>query len=199
MSETTQIVADAARSRNMQLRGNFRRSAQGREIVVVLGMHRSGTSLLANILHLLGVDMLDQPTHASTKNETGFWERQDILALQDEILATLGVPIGSPAHAVPFASGWWRSVDIRPLKERLRDLVGEHLKTVRRPWGFKDPRTCRLLPLWGEILEELDVSPRFVWAVRHPAESSRSMTEKNPHRRPIPAGAVRSDVAGLQL
>ena len=185
-TDTTQIAAEIVRPRTLQLRSDFRRSAQGREIVIVLGMHRSGTSLLANILHLLGVDMIDQPTRASAKNETGFWERPDVVAIHDEILATLGVPVNSPAHAVPFASGWWRSVEIRPLKEKLRGLLAEHLRHVRRPWGFKDPRTCRLLPLWGEILEELDVSPRFVWALRHPAESSRSMTEKNPAHRPIP-------------
>lgn len=184
---TRAIVTEGSPSGGVQLRrSNFRKSAQGREVVIVLGMHRSGTSLLANVLHLLGVDMLDQPTYASAKNQTGFWERQDIVALHDEILGVLNVPIGSPAHAIPFAPGWWRSVEIKPQKKKLRDLVAGHLEQVRRPWGFKDPRTCRLLPLWGEILEELDVSPRFVWAVRHPAESSLSMSLKNPQHRPIP-------------
>ncbi len=186
INEGSQIVADVVQTRSVQLRSSFRHAAQGREIVLVLGMHRSGTSLLSNILHLLGVDMIDQPTLVSKKNKTGFWERQEFVAIQDEILATLGVPIGSPAHAVPMKPGWWRAVEIRDLKKRLRDLLAEKLAEVRRPWGFKDPRTCRLLPLWGEIFEELDVIPRFVWAVRHPAEASLSMTQKNPRARPIP-------------
>ncbi len=185
-SEHTPVVAAASGPRGVQLRSNFRRSAQGREIVIVLGMHRSGTSLLSNILHLLGVDMVDQPTHASKSNETGFWERPDIVALQDDILYALGAPVGSPMHAVPLKAGWWRNPEIRDLKKRLHDLMAEHLDHVRRPWGFKDPRTCRLLPLWGEILEELDVSPRFVWAVRHPAEAAVSMSLKNPQARPMP-------------
>ena len=180
------VLPEPMTARSMQLRSNFRHSAQGREIVRVLGMHRSGTSLLSNILHLLGVDMVDQPPHVSKKNETGFWERPDILALQDEILNALGTPVGSPLHAVPLKAGWWRNPEIRDLKRRLHDLTAEHLSRVRRPWGFKDPRTCRLLPLWGEILEELDVSPRFVWAVRHPAEAAASMSNKNPQARPIP-------------
>jgi hypothetical protein len=169
------------------VRSNFRRSAQGREIVLVLGMHRSGTSLLANILHLLGVDMLDAKPHTSHKNPSGFWEREDLVAIQDEILNVLGCPIGSPVHCTPLPAGWWRSVELRPLKAKLSDAVAAHLSQVRRPWGFKDPRTCRLLPLWGEILEELDVSPRFVWAVRHPSESAVSMAEKNPNLRRLNA------------
>ncbi len=185
-SENTPVVTAAGGPRGVQLRSNFRRSAQGREIVIVLGMHRSGTSLLSNILHLLGIDMVDQPTHASKSNETGFWERPDIVALQDEILQALGAPVGSPMHAVPLKAGWWRNPEIRDLKKRLHDLMAEQLSKVRRPWGFKDPRTCRLLPLWGEVLEELDVSPRFVWAVRHPAEAAASMSLKNPQARPIP-------------
>jgi hypothetical protein len=186
MSENTKMVAELAQTRPIQMRSSFRRSAQGREIVIVLGMHRSGTSLLANVLHLLGVDMVDEPPQGSASNEKGFWERADIRAVQDAILDVLGVPVGSTAHAVPFPAGWWRSLEIRSHKEQLRDLLASHLARIRRPWGFKDPRTCRLLPLWGEILEELDISPRFVWALRHPAESSLSMTMKNPVHRPIP-------------
>jgi DNA repair exonuclease SbcCD ATPase subunit len=185
-SEVTPFAAAGNGSRGVQLRSNFRRSSQGREIVIVLGMHRSGTSLLSNILHLLGIDMVDQPTHASKSNETGFWERPEIVALHDDILQALGAPVGSPMHAVPLKAGWWRNPKIRDLKKRMHDVMATHLAQVRRPWGFKDPRTCRLLPLWGEILEELDVSPRFVWAVRHPAEAAASMSLKNPQARPIP-------------
>lgn len=186
LSGSAVTISEETRSSKVLSRGSFRRAAEGREIVLVLGMHRSGTSLLANVLHLLGVDMVDSPTRSSSKNATGFWEREELVAVHDEILAALGAPIGSPAHVVPFRPGWWRSVEIRPLKDRLRELLASQLRATRRPWGFKDPRTCRLLPLWGEILEELEVSPRFVWAVRHPAESSRSMTAKNPELRPIP-------------
>ncbi len=178
-------ASNSAMSRVIPMRSNFRRSSQGREVTLVLGMHRSGTSLLANILHILGVDMMDARPHASKKNPSGFWEREDLLAVQDEILALLGVPVGSPTHCLPLPAGWWRSVEIRPLKAKLSELLASHLAKAKRPWGFKDPRTCRLLPLWGEILEELDIAPRFVWAVRHPSESAMSMADKLPSARPM--------------
>ncbi len=162
-----------------------RPTAETREIVIVLGMHRSGTSLLANILHELGVDMVDGPTHHSIKNEAGFWERMDIVALHDEILSLIGAPVGNPRHALPFPDGWWRDAAVAPLRERLKATMADHLARTKGPWGFKDPRTCRLLPLWQEILKELNVSPRFIWAVRHPAEASLSMSDKNPVHRPL--------------
>jgi hypothetical protein len=186
MAETRDVVTEG-NTRSLQVRSSFRRSAQGREIVVVLGMYRSGASLLANVLHLLGVDMLDAPPQAAAGDTVaaGAWERPEFAAIHDEILEAVGVPVGSPAHAGPFPAGWWRAVELQDQKKRLRDLLAGHLSEVRRPWGFKDPRTCRLLPLWGEILEELDVSPRFVWAVRHPAEAAQSTAAANPSRRPI--------------
>ena len=162
-----------------------RPTAETPKVVIVLGMHRSGTSLLANILHELGVDMVDGPTHHSIKNEAGFWERMDIVALHDEILSLIGAPVGSPRHAVSLPDGWWRDPAIAPLRKRLKDLAAETLARTEGPWGFKDPRTCRLLPMWKEILKELSLTPRFIWAVRHPAESSHSMSDKNPVHRPL--------------
>jgi hypothetical protein len=181
--------------RDMQTGEFDRQPISGREVTLVLGMHRSGTSLLANILHILGIEMMNQKPHASRKNPSGFWEREDLMAVQDDILAALGVPIGSAAHSLPLPEGWWQQAAIRPLKAKLLDLVAAHLDRVKGPWGFKDPRTCRLLPLWSEILAELDASPRIVWAVRHPSESANSMADKQPGVRPM--SAAQSEVMWL--
>lgn len=167
--------------------GRYRYSTvtDGRQIVIVLGMHRSGTSLLANVLHLLGVSMVQTMPHASPANPTGFWERQDITVLQDEILAIIQQPIGKPSHALPFPAGWWRDLRLQEPKAKLRELVRSQLEEVPGPWGFKDPRTCRLLPLWAELFGELGITPRFVWALRHPSEAANSMTLKRPNVRPL--------------
>jgi hypothetical protein len=70
--------------------------------VVVLGMHRSGTALLANMLHYLGADMADHTDVTSSKNPNGFWERPDIVALHDDVLGVIRRPVDSPLHACPF-------------------------------------------------------------------------------------------------
>ena len=156
-----------------------------RPVLVVLGMHRSGTSLLSHVLHYLGADMADESDHISQHNSGGFWERPDIVALHDELLEVIGRPVNSPLHSVPFPAGWWRDKKVQPVKARMLKLVEKHLAETSGWWGFKDPRTCRLLPLWSELFEALDVRPHYVWTIRAPGESSASMAAKNPVARPM--------------
>ncbi len=163
------------------------REERRRPVVVVLGMARSGTSLLAQILHRLGVDMVDAPPNASPANPTGFWERPEIVALQDEILDLVDHPIASAAHVLPMSPGWWRDPKLFHVKRRLRDFVATSLSATDGLWGFKDPRTARLLPVWQEIFNDLGLNPRFVWAMRAPSESGTSMSLKSPELRPMSA------------
>jgi len=62
--------------------------------IFVIGMHRSGTSVVARAMNLLGVS-LGKPEHimraAEDNNAEGFWENQLITDLNDEILARIGV------------------------------------------------------------------------------------------------------------
>lgn len=164
---------------------NGRIVEEGRPVVVVLGMHRSGTALLANMLHYLGADMADETDVASSKNPSGFWERPDIVALHDDVLEAIRRPVDSPLHALPFPSGWWRDKKLKPLKVRLTEAVRRHLAETNGTWGFKDPRTCRLLPLWSEVFETLGLRPQYVWAIRTPGEAAASMAAKNPRLRPV--------------
>jgi GT2 family glycosyltransferase len=157
--------------------------AGGRPIVVVLGMHRSGTSLLSNVLHLLGADMADTTDQTSPKNAGGFWERPELVAIHDEILIAIDRPIGRASHVLPFPPAWWRRKEVQALKPKLIDYVERQLAKSSNLWGFKDPRTSRLLPLWWEVLRELDLRPLYVHALRAPAEASVSMSKKSAVRR----------------
>jgi hypothetical protein len=148
-------------------------------------MHRSGTSLLSKALHYLGVEMADDTDHASDKNPAGFWERPELVALHDEILGAIGRPVGSPLHSLPFPPGWWRDKAVLPFRARLRDYLDERRGATLGWWGFKDPRTCRVLPLWLETFSQMGIEARFVWAIRSPAEAAASMAAKNPALRPI--------------
>ena len=173
-----------ARSLDLQPRSRGEMVSEApRPIVVVLGMHRSGTSLLSNILHVLGVDMADTTDHISPKNPGGFWERPALVAIHDEILQAIGRPIALPSHVLPFPPAWWRSKAVQALKPKLVGYVREELAKSSNPWGFKDPRTCRLLPLWWEIFRELNLEPVYVTAVRAPAEASVSMSQKSSARK----------------
>jgi GT2 family glycosyltransferase len=177
-------------SRNLSLRrhqliaeNNYGLVTPTRPIVVVLGMHRSGTSLLSNVLHVLGVDMADTTDRVNEKNAGGYWERPEMFRLQDEILAALGRPIGVPSHVLPFPAAWWRRKEVQALKPKLMAYLNDQLSRSTNPWGFKDPRTCRLLPLWWEVFRELNVEPIYIHAIRAPAEAAVSMSQQSSARR----------------
>jgi hypothetical protein len=151
------------------------RTAGTYPVVVVLGMHRSGTSLLSNVLHYLGVDMADETDRATDRNPNGYWERPDLFQLQDELLEAIGRPLTNPSHCLPMPPGWWRDKKVLPFRTRLREYLEDHRARDSGWWGFKDPRTCRLLPLWLQVFEQMGITARFVWAVRSPSEAAVSM------------------------
>src|SRR6516162_4141212 len=95
--------------------------ARGR-IVCVLGMHRSGTSLVARLMNLLGID-LGAEEHLlgpQPDNPKGFWEYEPILDLNGEILGRLG---GNWHEPPPLPRGWETAAEFADLRQRARDLV----------------------------------------------------------------------------
>ncbi len=151
-------------------------------VIVILGMHRSGTSLLAETIAGLGAQMgppepLGRPAF---DNGRGFWEHPGIMATQRDLLAALGRELASPEAALAMPPNWLDHPAARHARRRLTDLLLAELAALPRggQFAFKDPRTCLLLPLWQHIFAELGLAPRHVLALRHPAEVAASL-----HRR----------------
>ena len=117
-----------------------------RKIIVVLGMHRSGTSVVTKSLELLGVGLGDNMHPAGFDNPKGFWEDRDCLEINEELLAHLG----SAYDGIEFS---WEHVErdsqIKKLASRAKTALEQNLKNFNGLWGFKDPRTCRLLGSTG--------------------------------------------------
>jgi hypothetical protein len=145
----------------------------GREITLVIGMHRSGTSLCAHMLSVMGLDMADQVAPDGS-NPRGHWERAEIVARHDEILRLFGRDWYDERHGFALPPGWWADPRVR----RCRDAIEEFLapRLARQPRiGLKDPRTARLLPMWSEICRDLGATPRFVLCLREPGQVMRSL------------------------
>ena len=150
-----------------------------KRLIVVLGMHRCGTSLLANLLNVLGVDLGKNLVEPDAWNQAGYWELKEIYRTQDEVLARLGRPWTQVEGTLPFPSEWWRNPELYSLKQRLLSIVRAEMDPARSVWGFKDPRTASLLPLWQEIFAELKVEPTYLLAVRHPLAVVASLMKRN--------------------
>jgi O-antigen biosynthesis protein len=142
--------------------------------VCVLAMHRSGSSALTRLLNLLGVDLGNDLLPATPDNPKGYWELRSIVECQRALLDELGSYFDD---FLPLPQDWLSLWEIAPHRQRLL----ESLRTEflgKALWGFKDPRTCRLVPLWHGLFDELGADGRFVILVRHPDEVANSLTKR---------------------
>jgi len=147
--------------------------------IIVLSMHRSGSSMVARLINLMGAYFAPEGagTGASVENPKGFWERKDIRKVNDNAL---------------FAAGadWYRVSGWAPHKlpsEAVQEFEQEAGRIVLnmdayRPWVAKEPRFCLLFPMWRRLLE----APVCVHVYRSPLEVARSLKTRNGF--PIPFG-----------
>lgn len=117
--------------------------------VIVLGMHRSGTSMTAGILKELGVSMGDRLYPASEWNPKGHYEDLDFLQLNNRILkAAGGHYLRPPARA-----------DVRERGLAFQEQIGSTIRAKQAPlWGWKEPRTCLTIELYLPYLN----NPYFI-------------------------------------
>jgi septal ring factor EnvC (AmiA/AmiB activator) len=139
-------------------------------------MHRSGTSLCSGLLHKLGVDMATGDLKPHESNPLGHWERNEIVDLHDSILHNLGRDWKS---LLAMPSAWWRDPAIGDQVDALRSIVADGLSRSKGLWGFKDPRTMRMLPLWRALARDLDVELKIVLCMRHPQHVATSLEQRN--------------------
>lgn len=149
-------------------------------IIVVLGMHRSGTSVGMNVLSGLGVACGEELIPAGRSNLAGFWEHSEIVAIQERCLARLNRVWHGPHGTFPMPNGWLNTDAAREAEKSLTDVVARELAAhPGKVWGFKDPRTIRLWLLWQRIWDTLGIVPIPVLMVRHPDAVSRSLAKHN--------------------
>ena len=140
-------------------------------------MHRSGTSLCANVLHELGVDIAEA-AGPSASNQRGHWERPRINDLHDAALAIFSRGWDTPTHHLALPVSWWTDRRVDAVRSGLVAYLRRGM-AHGRPFGFKDPRTSRLLAMWPQILDELSLDPTYVFCVRNPAQVARSITARD--------------------
>jgi len=128
-----------------------------------------------NVLNALGLPLSDDLMPATEFNEKGYFESWTISKIHDEILRAFGLTWAMPTTVRPLPPHWWRSPAVAQPRRQLVELVAREVEKAGGVWGFKDPRTARLLPLWKEIVDELGLEPAYVLVSRHPRDCSRSL------------------------
>ena len=133
-------------------------------------MHRSGTSLLASVLHALGFSLGQDLYPPDIHNPAGYFEDRECMSIQERILETLGQLWHGEKGMLPFPPSWWKEERVRPLVQQLEAWLDRRMAEEDAPWAFKDPRTTRFLGLWRELFAARNILPRYVLAIRDPAE-----------------------------
>ncbi|PKN92541.1 MAG: hypothetical protein CVU44_15520 [Chloroflexi bacterium HGW-Chloroflexi-6] len=145
------------------------------KLVVVLGMHRSGTSVVTRGLRVLGVDLGNDFLPDKDDNPKGFWEDSDLNALNIEILNA----VGNHWHYLAQVT---RS-DIDTLHKKgyfLRAVELLREKTSKAiVFGFKDPRVAKLLYFWKDVFAHCKLEVGYVLTIRHPLSVVKSLAERD--------------------
>ena len=150
--------------------------AEGRAVgVLVLGMHRSGTSALTRLLSLHGIALGDAMLPAASDNPTGFWEHCEVVALHERLLAALGRAWDDPRALPP---GWLEHPATREAQAEIAALLDREF-AGQAAWAVKDPRLCRFVPLWRRVMAERGIDAIAVFALRHPDDVAASLEARD--------------------
>jgi hypothetical protein len=156
---------------------------EGASGVVILGTARSGTSALTSMFISAGFyagapSALMAPNYA---NPRGYFERNEIIELNDEILREAGASWFRPPRS---GSGWEPSAADRDRARAALDAL--RAEAGVQPMVIKDPRMCQLLDLWLPLLAD-----RFapVVTVRDPLEVAASLNKRDGTPLPFALGA----------
>lgn len=148
---------------------------RGRIGILVLGMHRSGTSALTWLLGQMGAALPSDAIAGGAENRKGYWESAGLVAADERLLRSA-------------RSSWFdpRPLQLSRLSDRQRaDCVGAIRAALADGWGdapllaIKDPRICRFVPVFAAALRDAGIELRAVLMLRPAAEVAASIRRRD--------------------
>lgn len=130
---------------------------------VILGMHKSATSLAAGALHKFGVNMGKELMGGDRWNEIGYFEDMEFFRLNEEILKEAGGSWYNPPSEKAISA----------LKKKFAPKIKKLVKDKSGLWGWKDPRTTLTIKLYLPYLK----NPHFICCFREPKEVAKSLNK----------------------
>jgi hypothetical protein len=144
-------------------------------LLVVLGMHRSGTSALTGVLSLLGFNAGLRLLPANESNTRGYFESSPLNSRLD---ALLGAMNRSWSDERTLPTDWLDSDAAKAAKVDLAHLFQQEFD-LSRPMVIKNPRICRLLPLMQSTWHSLGLDVKYVIPLRSPHAVIRSLGRRD--------------------
>jgi len=140
-------------------------------LITILGMHRSGTSLITHMMHASGLQIASDLMNADTHNPDGYWESVRLNQILEYRLAEL--------H-----SRWhdWRPTSSTPRSDqfvrRLKSYLLSELSDFRS-FVVKDPRLCLFVQDWMTATSELGITPHYIIILRDPKDVCVSLAKRD--------------------
>ena len=143
--------------------------------ILILGMHRSGTSLISGILSKCGVDFNLPVFPIQFDNPKGFFEHIDIYEINEEILSSLG---SSYDDEKPLPSDWLHGIDKELFKNKIKNIILRDFSSSKL-FAIKDPRISLLLPIYIEVFSELNIKIKIIVTERPINQIVASLQKRN--------------------
>ena len=151
------------------------RASSHRVGLLVLGMHRSGTSALSRLLNIFGASLPARLIAANHGNEEGHWESATIAEFNDRILDSAGSRWND---CQPINPDWYNSLVHRGFAAQARELLLSEFEDSPL-FVFKDPRNCRIARFWLDALDAEAITPAIIVPIRHPDEVAGSLERRD--------------------
>ncbi len=146
-----------------------------REAILVLGMHRTGTSALSGVVHMLGAGAPANLQPGDEFNPNGYWESQAVVRLNDRILQAAG---GNWKDWTAFDGDRLASGIESEFEAELGEVITAEFGDARLI-ALKDPRICRLASFWLHGLDRAGIVPKIVIPIRNPLETALSLLDRD--------------------
>jgi hypothetical protein len=146
-----------------------------RVALLVLGMHRSGTSVTAALMARLGFALPRTLMPADAWNAEGYFESSRLQQFHDRLLRTAGTSWDAYTRLDPE---WLSSTEAQSMRKECRALLRSEFGDAPR-FVLKDPRICRFVPFWLQLLHEEGIQPKAVLVMRPPFDVARSLRARD--------------------
>lgn len=139
--------------------------------LVVVGMHRSGTSAVTRVLNFLGAEIPNKVLPPRSGNPAGYWESKDLVKLHDSVLKGANASWDDVRALPDFSTDKALRASYRT---KFCEIIAREFEDSRLV-VIKDPRISRFVPLTAGALTEFGFNPGFVICVRNPVEVAESL------------------------
>jgi hypothetical protein len=139
-------------------------------IYIVFGIHRTGTSVVSNLLHDAGINMGEAFNGPARENPHGFFEDRAIRAINDSVLHYSGYHIKTFSPVIPPL--YWHGGHFKKAVALLRSRM------EKGDCGWKDPRTVLTMRMWDRVLDVIEADAKLIVTLRNPYSVTRSLQRR---------------------